>query len=212
MLRPLSMAPARGAVGGAAGVVIAAAVLATTTMAQGGRTANGRWLWDQGVPGTPDLRLPVRGQAAAQAIVAISPSQVDRLSLRRVISAGTGRRELVLIAAQDATGTPCLSFISGGGGRQFSCLNESVSDSAIIRFVADGGTTLDIVRWVTVVGVVRSDVPRLTVITTGGEERELALNQWRAFGYAPASRPDFPTALRAYGSNGSLMEEFTTSA
>lgn len=203
---------AKSAVGGAAVVAIAAAVLATTTMAGEGRTADGRWVWDQRVPGTRDLQLPATGQAAAQAVIAISERQVDPLSLRRVISAGIGRRELVLIAAQDATGAPCLSFISGGGGRQFSCLEESVGNSAIIRFVADGGTKLGIVSWVTVVGVVRSDVSRLTVVTTAGEERKLALNQWRAFAYAPSSGPDFPTALRAYGTDGSLIEQFLTPA
>jgi len=203
---------AKSAVGGAAVVAIAAAVLATTTMAGEGRTTDGRWVWDQRVPGTRDLQLPATGQAAAQAVIAISERQVDPLSLRRVISAGIGRRELVLIAAQDATGAPCLSFISGGGGRQFSCLEESVGNSAIIRFVADGGTQLGIVSWVTVVGVVRSDVSRLTVVTTAGEERKLALNQWRAFAYAPSSGPDFPTALRAYGTDGSLIEQFLTPA
>ena len=194
--------------GGAVVVAAAAAILATTTMARGSETENGDWTWQQGLPGT---NLRVRERAAAQAVVAISP-QVDPSSLRRVTSVGGDRRSLVLIAAQNATGAPCLSILVGGGGRQFSCLHEGVQSGAIIRFVADGGRTLGAVEWVTMVGVVRSDISRLTVLTIRGEERDLALNQWRAFAYAPGSRPDFPTALRGYGADGSLIEELITPA
>jgi hypothetical protein len=201
------------AVGGVTVVAIAvAAFVATTTAGAGSPPSGGRWAWDQGVPGTSDLQLPASGHAAARAVTAISSDRIDPLTLKRVVSAGTGKRALVLIAAQNATGTPCLTIISGGGGRQFSCLDERVGDSAIIRFVMDGGTNLGQVQWVTVVGAVRSDVARLTVLTTNGEERELSLNRWRAFAYAPASSTDFPVSLRAYDSDGSLIEEFVTLA
>jgi len=53
---------------------------------------------------------------------------------------------------------------------------------------------------------------KLWSVTIRGEERDLALNQWRAFAYAPGSRPDFPTALRGYGADGSLIEELITPA
>jgi hypothetical protein len=197
--------------GGAVVVALAAAVLAATRLAGDGGTESGSWAWDQGLPGTTDLNFQERDKVAAQAVIAISP-QVDPSSLRRVVGVGGDRRALVLIAAQDATGAPCLSILSGGGGRQFSCMHDGVRSGAIIRFVADGGPTLGVVEWVTMVGVVRDDVSRLTVLTTRGEERELALNQWRAFAYAPASRPSFPTALRAYGADGSLIEELITPA
>jgi len=65
---------------------------------------------------------------------------------------------------------------------------------------------------VSFVGVVRSDVARVTLVTAKGLERELPLNQWRAFGFTTTSPRFFPAALRAYGGDGSLIEELPTYA
>jgi hypothetical protein len=82
---------------------------------------------------------------------------------------------------------------------------EVVADRAIIRFEAGGGPRPDRVGWVSVVGIVRSDVRRIVAELADGSRRELTLNRWRGFGYrsAPGSAA---LVLQAYDGEGALLE------
>lgn len=167
--------------------------------------------WPKLVPGTTELQLPLRARQALAAALAISPGVYEG-SVRRVTSAGPFAQRLTLIAARADDEELCLTFVTdSGGAREFTCIADGWADDvAMIRFVADGGTEPAVVEWVTIVGVARNDVVRVGLITRAGEERNLTLNAWRGFSFNTREESDFPVALRAYGRDGSLIEEFPT--
>jgi hypothetical protein len=155
-------------------------------------------------------RAPAGARAGVDAALAFSPG-VDPSTVREVVAGGTFGFGMRLITARGRGGEPCVSFVTDrGGARQFSCFDAAGGGGALLRFVGDGGTTLGKVEWVNVVGLARSDVARLTLVTQGGSERELPINRWRGFTYSTDVQAGFPASLRAYDADGSVIEEMPT--
>lgn len=184
-------------IGGAALVLAAVAGLAAA-----GRSvsASGAWTWDQGLPG----RL-IETPGSLQA-VQISPDVLPG-SAREVVTIGMGARSLTLLSARGTAGEVCLSVTSGEISKQFSCMNDPARRRALLTYVASGGSTLGVTDWARIVGLTRGDVSRVTVVLRNGDEKELALNEWRAYRYETDTDAFAPTRIRAYGSNGALIEE-----
>lgn len=170
------------------------------------------WSWGNQLPGTVVANaneLSFQARSTLDAVTRISPG-VTAGSSHHLITSGVPSREMALIAARGIDGATCLTFVTGGAGSEFSCLGREIGSGAIIRFVRDGGTRMGVVEWVTLVGVARGDVARVTLVTRAGTERELPVNAWRAFGFSTASEASFPAALRAYAADGSVIEELPT--
>ena len=194
----------------ALGLVVAAGGSPARTSA-GAETRAGAPGWDGPIPGVPvaQRELPARAQAGVRAAVAISP-EVDSRSVRRVTRAGPFGRAVTLLAAAGSGGRPCFSFVAENGGtREFACIGEGAS--ALVRFLSFGGTSLGSVDWVTMIGIARSDVRRVGMVTVDGSEIELRLDRWGAFGYTTGSRAGFPAVLRAYGAAGEVVDEVRAS-
>jgi hypothetical protein len=188
------------AAGGAAGT--ASASTADATWTPGGR-----------LPGTPIglTRPSARVQAGVQAAVTISRHNVDARTVREVIAGGVFGFGMRLITARDGTGAPCTSIVTdSGGARSFNCFAPGANAGPLVRYVADGGTTIGKVEWMSLVGLARSDVARVTLVAQSGSEQALSLNRWRGFAYATDSSSGFPNSLRAYDSGGSLIQEVPT--
>jgi hypothetical protein len=179
-----------------------------------GKAAQPADTWTPGgtLPGVRLSRatLSARGQASVQAAVAISRG-IDARSIRDVVTGGALGRSLKLVTARGPGGAACVSVITdSGGARQFSCLDSVGDEGAVVRFAASGGSTINETDWTTLVGLARSDVARVTLVSQDGSERSLALNHWRGFTYSADDPPAFPASLRAYDPAGSLIEELPT--
>jgi hypothetical protein len=200
------------AVMGIAALVLLSIAWADNASTAGGNTSATAATWTPGghLPGVPLARSTNLSARGVQAAVAIS-SGIDAQSIREVVSGGAFGLRLRLITARGPNRAPCVSFITeSGGAGQFSCFDSSSGEGALVRFAFSGGSIVNKTDWTTLVGLARSDVSRVTMLTQNGNERSLALNRWRGFTYSAASASDFPAALRAYGADGSLIDELQT--
>jgi hypothetical protein len=206
----------KGVLAAASVLTVAAAVVGAWTFqaSESAEAASSGATWTPGgqLPGVPITvtRPSASVRAGVDAAVALS-SGVDRSSVREVVAGGPFGFGMRLMTARGSDGKPCVSFVTDrGGAREFSCFDADTEKGALVRFVGDGGTTLGKVEWVSLVGLARSDVARVTLVTQGRAERELPLNGSRGFTYSADTEPEFPTNLRAYDAAGSLIEEMPT--
>jgi hypothetical protein len=116
-----------------------------------------------------------------------------------------GRSAYSLLAARNDAGTICFAAIAGPVAGGFACLNALAEERALITFTASGGAKLGTTDWSVLLGIARRDVARVAAVT-GGVERDLSLNRWRAF-HLDSRAGKSPTALRAYRADGSLIVE-----
>lgn len=76
-----------------------------------------------------------------------------------------------------------------------------------MSYVSMGGAKLTVVDHVEVIGFVRSDVAKVTVVLADGSEQDVSLNRWRGFGFAAATAMNPPKAVRAFDASGRLIDE-----
>jgi hypothetical protein len=133
--------------------------------------------------------------------------QIRAATVRQVAAAGRGPSALTLVAALDKDGAVCVASKNAGVMSDFECLDAAGADSqAIFRFSSSGGSNPRALDWVTVVGFVRSDVVRVTGITSAGKAVPVEINPWLGFGFSsPAA--ELPVSLRAYNADGELVNE-----
>lgn len=204
------------------GMVAAASVATLAAVVAGGWTkqasdsaeaaAAATWTPGGQLPGVPIglTRASAAVRAGVDAAVAFSPG-VDRSSVREVVAGGVFGSGMRLVTARGPGGLPCVSFVTDrGGARQFSCFEPRGEKGALVRFVGDGGTTIGKVEWVSLVGMARNDVARVTLVTQDGSERQLPLNAARGFEYSTDVQAAFPASLRAYDATGAVLEEIAT--
>jgi hypothetical protein len=206
----------KGMLAAASAVTVAAVVAGAWTIqaSDSAEAAAPAASWTPGgqLPGVPITvtRPTASVRSGVDAAVAFS-SGVDRSSVREVVAGGPFGFGMRLMTARGSAGKPCVSFITDrGGAREFSCFDADTEKGALVRFVGDGGTTLGKVEWVSLVGLARSDVARVTLVTQGGSERKLPLNGSRGFAYSTDVQSGFPASLRAYDAAGLLIEEMPT--
>jgi hypothetical protein len=156
------------------------------------------WRWAARVPG-------IRSGDSALAAEAARAAGLDPATVRSVVATGTGGGEARLVSASSRSGVVCFAITAPGQASSFSCRRPAATEAMVFRVVY-GGSSLDSVDHATVVGVGRGDVGSVSVTTENGTVRTLALNRWRGFGYTAVDVGSFPTALSAYGKNGSLLQ------
>jgi hypothetical protein len=78
--------------------------------------------------------------------------------------------------------------------------------SALIQFLTFGGATMQSVGHAELVGLARNDISRVVASLANGTEQELPLNEWRGFDYVSGTADTLPTALVAYGADGSKRD------
>jgi hypothetical protein len=196
----------RLAVVGIALVALAAWASGVAGSASQARNAPPEWAWSQGV--TPGERIAIDRDVRA-ALELSADEGVFHDSVRRVISARLGASAYSLLAARNPAGRVCFAAIAGPVAGGFACLNPLAQERALITFTASGGAELGRTDWSVLLGIARRDVARVAAVTVDGVERDLALNRWRAF-RLESQAADSPAALRAYRSDGSLIEEAVT--
>jgi hypothetical protein len=182
--------------------VVAALALGVSRVASPADAAKAKqdrlWTWAARVPG-------VRMEDAPLAVEAARAAGLDTSTVRSVVATGTGRGVARLVSASSRSGGVCFAVTAVGETSNFSCRQLDGKDALIIRLVY-GGSSLGSVDHATVVGVGRGDVGSVSVTTANGTVRTLAMNRWRGFGYAAVEAESLPTALSAYGKNGSLLQ------
>jgi hypothetical protein len=187
----------------AAGLVTAAALVVgvsrVATAADAAKTSRaGRWTWTARMPGAHMETAPLAVDAARAA-------GLDPGTIRAVVTGGTGQGEARLVSASSRSDGVCFAITAPGQASSFSCRRPTAKEAMVVRVVY-GGTSLDSVDHVTVVGVARGDVGTVSVTTADGTLRTLPLNRWRGFSYASDDAESLPTALSAIGKTGSLLE------
>jgi hypothetical protein len=195
-------------------VLLALTATAAKTITSSGGGASGEWTWETAIPGdsmafaAPRVTNSVAAAGRVSSAVSISAAREVAIAAPIVELPGSG---MTLVSAPAASGDPCFTFVSDEGAtRQFTCIDGASSQDSILRFVGSGGTKIGTPAWVTVVGLVRNDVSRLTVVSNRGKETDLPLNRWRAFQLHATSLEDFPRFLRSYDADGKLIEELAT--
>ena len=190
-------------------VVIATGLLAVVSVALGitrvassadaAKTRQARlWKWAAGVPGVRTNDVPLAAEAARVA-------GLDPATVRSVAASGLGRGEARLVSASSRSGGICFAVTALGEASSFSCRRPAAQEAMLIRLVY-GGSSPDSVDHATLVGVGRADVGSISVTTSDGTVRAVALNRWRGFGYAAVAPSSLPTAVSAYGKNGALLQ------
>jgi hypothetical protein len=186
----------------AAGLVTAVALVAgvsrVATAADTKTSHAGRWTWTARVPGARMETAPLAAEAARAA-------GLDAGTIRAVAAGGAGAGEAHLVSASSRSGGVCFAITAPGQASNFSCRRPSGKEAMIIRVVY-GGSSLDSVDHVTLVGIARGDVGSVSVTTADRTLRTLPLNRWRGFGYASDDAESLPTALSAIGKGGSLLQ------
>ena len=187
-----------------AGILGAAVVAITSALAVASLTPAshaGSWSWAANVPGR--LLVPHQVTSTVARLGGIDPA-----SLREVVAVTTTRGErFTIVAGSNGAGEACFSFGTRGFAKSFDCLAELPPGLAVRKYLSAGGATPDVVDYVIVAGFARSDVARVVLTLADGSERQLNLNQWRAFAYTASARTEMPTKLTAYGSDGSAVQE-----
>jgi hypothetical protein len=147
-------------------------------------------------------RLSTWAPLAAEAAGAAG---LDPATVRSVAAGGTGRSEAHLVSANSRSGGACFAVTAFGESSSFSCRRPDAKEALTIRVIY-GGTSLDAVDHVTLVGVARGDAASVSVVTTDGTVQRLALNRSRGFGYAANDSASLPIAVAAYARNGTLLQ------
>ena len=189
----------------AALVVVGATSLAATlaTAVGSSHPLVSQWKWPGGVPGTPIAATPLEANVASQ-------SGVAPASLREVAMAGEKGSFLRLIAGAGPSGQVCVAPEIRAAVHNFVCLdtlNPNADQSAVVRFVSEGGPQAGVVTKAWVVGISRSDVSRIEIQREDGSTANAAMNQWGGFSYGGSSPAGLPTSLSAYASDGSRITE-----
>jgi hypothetical protein len=174
-----------------------------------------------------------RVHADGRLLAAARLTHVDPATLRRVSAGGSGWRRVVLIGGLGPDRRPWLAQEGPGWVSNFFPLFGAIADVdssvwhtktahgwdgwhfpmyarndgrfGIFPFTAYGGSRPDRVTWATVVGFVRSDVVRLSVVTESGETRRVQLRPDGGFAYAARMRAALPRELRGYDAHGRLV-------
>jgi hypothetical protein len=163
--------------------------------------ALGDWTWDRPIPGRA-----ISLGAAARAAVSLSYGSVTEAGVREVVSASGPSYSISLLSAPDYEGRPCFTAIRNEIATNFDCPGEALVEDAVVTYAIDGGPRIGVKTRAALVGVVRSDAARVTVTLAGGDERQLALNEWRAFSYFAEGAQELPTAVNVYEADGSLID------
>jgi hypothetical protein len=161
------------------------------------------------LPGEPTRVPPIATEFSRRA-------GVDPATLRQVAAAGSGANQRLLLAGRGPDGTVWVAF---GGANVISPFRPLASviegwsalrgggAPAMIAGVSMGGAEPTAVDHVEVIGFVRTDVVRVTAVLSDGAEHEVPLNRWRGFGFAAKAEDGLPRALRAFDTEGQLLEE-----
>jgi hypothetical protein len=112
-----------------------------------------------------------------------------------------------IVAASNSAGETCFSFGTRAFANSFKCPDEVPEGVAVRNYLSAEGEAPDAVDYVTIAGLARSDVDRITLTLADGSERELGLNEWRAYAYAASAPGSMPTKLTAYRADGTIVQE-----
>jgi DNA-binding transcriptional regulator YdaS (Cro superfamily) len=206
-MRYFSRVPRRIYAFGTLLIIGAGSLAATLATALGGsHPLVSQWRWAGGVPGTAITASALEASVASQ-------GGVSRASLHQVAIAGDGESFLRLIAGTGPNGQICVAPEIRGAVHNFVCLDSldpNADQSAVVRFVSEGGTQPGVPTKAWVVGISRSDVSRIEIARADGSTANAALNQWRGFSYSATSPATLPKSVSAYGSDGSRIASAST--
>lgn len=163
----------------------------------------------------PTLRVVPLGSmglsSGVQDIVtgAAREANVDPDTLVGVSPVGTGAGEKAALVARDGSGRTEMSFYNGFGMTSFTPIQSLMKGSAIYVNLSMSGPATE-TRDVGLVGVARPDVARVAILHADGTAEDAALaasNGYSFFALTADGQGSFPTAVRAYGSNGEPLAE-----
>jgi hypothetical protein len=174
-------------------------------------------------------RVAATGQIGAAARL----TRVHQRTLRRIVSGGSGYRQVSLIGAIGEDGKPWLGqqgpgwasaffplfgpvgevdraswrtrTAHGWDGWQFPMYGRSEAHRLVFSYLAFGGTQKTAVTWATLIGFARSDVARVTAVTVSGATRPLHLGRGGGYAYAAVRPEELPRELRVFDKDGRLI-------
>jgi hypothetical protein len=131
---------------------------------------------------------------------------------RRLIVTGKGPRHMALLIARGSHHELCFTAVVGAPIRRalFTCLERWDRPPMLIR-VAAGGKSQKETQWLALVGLVRREVTRVTVMSQVGVRSHPRLSAWRgfpwkAFGTPTAFRYRLPSEVYARNSTGTVQQ------
>ncbi|MGH2979918.1 MAG: hypothetical protein ACRDLQ_09835, partial [Solirubrobacterales bacterium] len=134
---------------------------------------------------------------------------------RRLVATGSGTRRTVLLIARGKRGELCFTAVAGGRVRRarFTCMKRWDRPPLLVR-AGVGGSRKPVHHWMSLVGLVRSDVQQVVVQSQqGGDPRYRPRLQawpgfpWKAFGTQPAFRHHFPNQVWAEDANRIAIQD-----
>jgi hypothetical protein len=134
---------------------------------------------------------------------------------RRLIVTGTGSRRLALLIARGKQGELCFAAAAGAGIQRalFTCLKQWDRPPLLLR-AGVGGNRKPVDHWMSLVGLVRSEVQQVVVESQqGGDPRHRPRLRawpgfpWRAFGTPPRFRHHFPSTVWAVDANRAAIQD-----
>jgi hypothetical protein len=135
--------------------------------------------------------------------------------VREIASVGAGYRRVRLLIGRGHGDRLCVAGVAGSrrpGG--FRCLARWDHAPLVVR-IGVGGRSRAAPSWLSVVGLVRPEVNRVTIETNRFESRSVALQAfpgfpWRVFAVPPAKREDQALHVRALDAAGGVMQRIDT--
>lgn len=134
---------------------------------------------------------------------------------RRLVATGTGTRRVALLIARGAQGELCFAAVAGARIRRtlFTCMKRWDRPPLLLR-AGVGGNRKPVQHWMSVVGLVRSEVEQVVVQSqAGGDPRERPRLRawrgfpWKAFGTRPAFRHHFPNDVWVEDTAGRVLQD-----
>lgn len=177
-----------------------------------------RWAWPEHVPGAR-VRLSPGALAVLERPATPAASRPDGETARLLVTAGSGaRRQAVYAARSDDDTRLCLVALGGPAAAPRSssgaiCLGDRIGGQlirlreAVQLFTAARGHPRRGRGWITIAGLARSEVRRVTVVLADRRELDLPVGRWRTFTFTAASPALLPVGVRAYAADGARIYE-----
>jgi hypothetical protein len=163
----------------------------------------------QSVKIAPFASMSLTPSVRAIVDLAARHANVDPASLVSVSPVGAGTRQRTALVGSDRSGHAHMSFFNGFGMTSFSPVDPLLNGTPIYVNVSSTGPTTD-VREVGLVGVARRDVARVSVSHADGSAEDVTLTtrgNYSFFAVLTDNASLFPTSIRAYGGDGSLLSD-----
>jgi hypothetical protein len=191
-----------------AAVIAVAAALAGAAFADADQAAPAPPLELERLPPGPLPGIQVRGHFRV-------PGKGKVRFARRLVVTGSGTRRLTLLVTRGTQRELCFAAVAGAHVRRalFTCMRRWDRPPLLLR-VGVGGNRKPVDHWMSLIGLVRSEVAQVVVQSQDGGDplvrprlRAWRGFPWKAFGTRPAFRHHFPNMVWTVDAAGEVTQD-----